>query len=397
MNIISEKFAELGELLQQYMTQEAQAPRPVTVADMSEIETMVPEYLDPGVKLLKVPTIYRFNQSGLRYYFSIDDEQVTFFPSVTTILKETLPTSPGLQELRDRLGKEGYYAFMNERADYGTLLHVFAADYQRHNRNFDTDTISKRIAEYSEEHNLRFDTHNWSYYLNKDLRAIAQFIHDYDVKPIAIELIGKYTGKLQTVLVDNKTELDVCFSGAIDLLCEMTIEEKGFYGEILKNGPRKGEPKETKQSRRVTAIVDFKSGKNGFHPEHEMQLHMYKMMVEQSFGIKVDKLFNVSPKDWETVPNYNIKDQTDSQHAGRIPFLLGSYFCIYPGVRDILIMSGKLNGGNMSECTKWVPAQEWVLGKLGIKPEQKSPQDELHVLAERIKKQPVKITASEAV
>jgi len=373
---IYNKFIELAELFKQQAE-----PAPSTpVRQAAEIEQVTPEFLSPSAKF-QLPIIYRFNQKGLRYYFTADDGQVKFYPSVTTVIEKTTEMSPGLKKIMADMGMAEFYAFMKERAHYGTILHMFIADYLRHGKQFDTDSIPARLNEYIANNNIRFNTDSWIYDLNKDLRSLVQFINDYEVEPLATELIGYYD------------DGNYRFAGAIDLLCEMTIEEKGYFGEVYKSGDHKGEPKESKQTRRILAIVDFKSGKSGFHTDHELQLNMYKLMAEHSLGIHPEKVFNVAPKDWESNPTYSIKDQTDSPQAARIPFLLGSFACIWQEPKNILIMGGKLNGGNMSDCTKWVSAQDWVLSKLGIQTPQVT--DEFHAVAEKIKRQPVKFTAKE--
>lgn len=133
---------------------------------------------------------------------------------------------------------------------------------------------------------------------------------DTDLKPLAIELV--------------LTNPQDGYAGAIDLCAEITIEEKGFFGDVYKTGANAGKPKETKRQRRIRAIIDFKSGRKGFFPEHEVQLLAYKTMWNMHFEkYPVEKVFNWSPKDWRgTTPTYNFKDQTESKNAQKLPYLV---------------------------------------------------------------------------
>jgi hypothetical protein len=139
--------------------------------------------------------------------------------------------------------------------------------------------------------------------------AFAQFVIDCKVKPLAIE-----------ICLYHPTD---GYAGAIDLVCELEIEEKGFFGEKYLSGANKGTPKETKRVRRVFAIVDIKSGRKGFYESHEIQLHAYLDMWDNHFpDVRVEKVFNWSPKEWRNAPSFNLKDQTDSSNTRKLKHLV---------------------------------------------------------------------------
>src|SRR5690606_1373581 len=131
---------------------------------------------------------------------------------------------------------------------------------------------------------------DWITEIKKDILAFAQFMIAKNVKPIAIEIVLFHPE-------DN-------YAGAIDIVCEMDEEEKGFFGETYASGARKGEPKESKRTIRVNAIVDIKSGRKGFHESHEIQLHAYKEMFQVHFpDVPIHRVYNWSPKDWRNTPS----------------------------------------------------------------------------------------------
>lgn len=255
-------------------------------------------------------TVYRLDSSGHRYYYTFDEDgEPRFYVSVTTLIKQTLPTSPSLVKWIADMGYEESQRYAMERAHYGTFMHSQIAELLIA-RCYNLDTIRDRLKLFIESEQLPSDFIGYADDIKKDILAFAQFMKDTDLKPLAIELV--------------LTNPEDGYAGAIDLAAELTIEEKGFFGEVYKTGVNAGQPKETKRQRRIRAIIDFKSGRKGFFPEYEIQLHAYMKMWNMHFEAHpIDKVFNWSPKEWRgKTPTYNLKDQTDSKNAKKLPFLV---------------------------------------------------------------------------
>jgi len=273
--------------------------------------------------------IRRLDKNGTRRYWKVDEQNnATFYFSVTSFLHSVLPTSPQLIKYIADMGYEESREDMNKKALYGTLLHQVCQDLIIAGL-VSLDTLHKTIENYCEENGInKAFAKEWENPLKKDVMAFAQFILDYKVKPLSIEMM---------------LASDIHgFAGAIDLVCEMTITEKGFFGETLKSGPNKGEPKETKRETTVYAIVDLKSGRKGFWESHEIQLECYRLLMKEHYPeLNITNLYNWSPKDWEKTPSYNLKDQTNSRNLAKLPHLLGVYKIQFEG-RDRYIQ--KLGG-----------------------------------------------------
>ena len=173
-------------------------------------------------------------------------------------------------------------------AAYGTFMHC---EFEKLiiNRRYDFDSVPAALLGYMERENLPEKVFSeWLPKVRKDVLAFAQFIKDWNVKPLAVE-IGLYHPKYH-------------YAGCPDLPCVMTDPKTG---------------------KSFVAIVDFKSGRKGFYEEHELQLHLYREMWNVHYPeTPVARVFNFSPKDWRKAPTYNLKDQTDSVNAKKLPYLL---------------------------------------------------------------------------
>ena len=313
------------------------------IADGITVEKLSSIFFDATKLKAQPDPLYRLDSSGHRYYYKFDkDGEPEFFTSVTTLIRNTLPTSPFLIKWMADMGAEESKEYAQERADYGTFLHIQCAELLI-NGTYDLDSLPKKLDAFADVNKVVIQK-GWVDELKKDVLAFAQFMIDTNCKPLAIE-----------ICLSHPTD---GYAGAIDIVCEMDWPEKGFFGETYASGVNKGQPKESKQIKRIRAIVDIKSGRKGFYESNEIQLVAYKNMWEVHFpDVKVDKTFNWSPKSWRTTPSYNLKDQTGSKNIDKLPYLV-SLAKIEDAKRDNMVttVSGKIDlvkglGGNIEELT----------------------------------------------
>lgn len=253
----------------------------ITTEEMKSLFFDKDTLLEPEYKL------YQLNSNGQRYYYRFVDGEPEFYPSVTTILDRTLKQSPFLIKWLANKGMEEAERYRDERAAYGTFMH---AQFEKLliERTYNLDMLKENLRLYIESKNLPQDFIFYADDLKKDMLAFAQFVKDYDVRPLAVEIALVHPDK--------------GYAGMIDLPCTMVK-------------PGKDE--------RFRAIVDFKSGRNGFYEGCELQLHMYMDMWNANYpDHTIERVFNFSPKDWRKKPTYNLKEQTDSPNAKKVPYLL---------------------------------------------------------------------------
>lgn len=266
----------------------------------SDIEQVDSFYIDE-TQLKKQPvTVYRININGGRTYYTVNDKgEPTFYISLTTLTRNTLPTSEFLIKWMCQMGYDESKEYADERANYGTTMHLAFGEFltkKEWNFNITGIWIQQQVNEGKiKPCNLERFTED----LNYDLAAFAQFVVDYKVKPIAIELI----------LVSKDG-----YGTLIDLVCRMMIQVDGLdYDNPYKSGERKGQPREVKVGKMITALLNFKSGRKGFYEDMEIQLEFEKRLFEENYpDIKIDAIYNFSPKEWRSAPTYNLKDQSDS-------------------------------------------------------------------------------------
>lgn len=327
---------ELAALAEPEQEQEKEIAPGMTVEEIRAVYFNADALKEPAYRL------YQLNSEGYRYYYRFDEAgEPEFYPSVTTLLKQVMPTPPALLDWMIANGKDGSAEKRDLAAAYGTFMH---GEFEKLiiNRRYDFDSVPAALLAYMERENLPEKVFSeWLQKIRKDVLAFAQFVRDWNVRPLAVE-IGLYHPKYH-------------YAGCLDLPCSMTDPKSG---------------------KSFTAIVDFKSGRKGFYEEHELQLHLYADMWNANYpGLPAERVFNFSPKDWRTKPTYNLKDQTDSANAKKLPYLL-ALASIEDEKRDntLTIVRGvlSLDEGNISDNILTLSLAELVKTKADEKeaPEQ---------------------------
>ncbi len=307
---------------------------------ISELKAM---YFAEDALLLSPYPLYRYEYKGDRFYYYTNPDEaaagdvkppVHFAVGVTTLTRRTIPQNEGLVRWIAGMGYDAAIAYRDQRARYGTLMHMCFASLLM-SELFNLDLLPEIVRNYCKMHGIVVNEAAWVDDLKQDLLAFTAFLHEYNVKVLAIELS----------LVSPRLGL----AGTQDLLCEMDYEEKGFFGEVYASGARKGEPKETKRTVRTLALVDFKSGRDTTGGVHNAaQLAALRMIMRDNFpqfGEQPVRLYNFHPKDWRKAPSYTLVDQTDAFSEAAVMHLLGLYreYDPTPEERTVIEMHGVIN------------------------------------------------------
>lgn len=225
------------------------------------------------------------------------EDPFRLYTSLTTAINASNRMPPQLLEWYYKHGLKEAKRLLSVAQHYGTLMHITFGEFLRVGSHA-LNEIDVFVDNYLESHNFyERECDNWKEDLKYDLLAFVQFCYDYQVQPLAVEL----------VLVGN------CGIGtAIDLVCKMVIEIEGYFGEVYKTdckGGKKGDPKMSKAEKTITALINFKSGKHGFYRENGIQCIIEQMLFEENFpDVKIEGVFNWAPKEWRESPTYTLKD-----------------------------------------------------------------------------------------
>lgn len=275
----------------------------ITVDDLQYEYLNKERFKTPPVWIKRIAT-----NSSKRYYYSIDgEEEVTLYASGTTFIDNAYKEPyDALTEWKIKTSMAGINPneYAAKRADYGTTLHYLIGRYLQNEvipmgdvsfRKFVSDRIDTLLHLQYREYVV-----NNVHELRKDLLAFQQFAIDYNLEPLAIEL-----------MLGSKKLL---VATAVDLIAYIDVLELTDTGKKYVKGVNKGKPKLEKVPTRKLVIIDFKSGRKGFFEKHQLQLILNEIIVNENYpDLKVDKIYNWSPKAWRKNPGYNFKDQTESR------------------------------------------------------------------------------------
>lgn len=227
------------------------------------------------------PEIFRLEKQSFRWYYQTNPIQ--FYTSITTWLKQVMPTAYFL----NKWYKENDIEYLNERmhysSNYGTLAHIMMVLLLKHG-SIDLSGIDTAVEVYwqaneMEEANLLDELatkEQWISRIKNDLLCIVAFIQERNFEAIAIEWMGDYKGS---------EKIPMKWAGQVDLV-----------GEIDWNGGRK------------TAIIDLKTG--NLYNDQVYQLIGNKLQWDQyNPDINIDLLMNLQPKDFSNKSKFKLKNR----------------------------------------------------------------------------------------
>jgi hypothetical protein len=211
--------------------------------------------------------LYRYDGADGRWYYTVPDTtaagetaRARLYPSVTTVLRQAGPMPPYLLKWTSDYGQRRASQIAQEKADYGTLLHILFGEFVIASE-VDLDGIAASVLEWSAFKRLPWDTVGWAEMLRQDLVGLAAFLLEHEFRPLGVEV----------PLASD----ELGYAGCLDLV--------GYCG---------ADPE--------PAIVDFKSNRNAFYPEQEIQLAAYRTLWNENFPeFKANRLILWGSKDWD--------------------------------------------------------------------------------------------------
>ena len=237
-------------------------------------------------KIPLIEVLWRYDLGNMRHYRRKNGET---FKSLTTFISAVESTPEILQGWREsmleELGSiEKVDAFVDSTATYGTMGHEALAMIAREG-SVDWARLMEWAREALSAQGMTGKTLSLACgTLRDDTATFMQFIHDYKVRILAVELPVWLPDGIAT-LIDFVVEKDVM------LYVDTPMEKR----------------------KRHVCIINYKTGRKGFFESHALQLEGEKRMFNHVYGPtfgEIHNVYNLAPTNWKDVPAYKIKDQT---------------------------------------------------------------------------------------
>lgn len=241
------------------------------------VETMPALFFDENALREVEYTLYRLDSSGLRFYYTLDNNfNPTFYVSVTSKNDVVIPKGYGFHKWLSMNTEEESEYIKESRTCYGNLIHRELPKVLL-DRTYDLDAVPELVEHHAVTHGFASLSGSWTQEFYKEILSFATFVKERNVVPIAVELMLKSD--------------QYGYAGSLDLVCEMDFNRG-----------------------RKVAVVDYKSSKKGnFYENHEVQLKDYVRMWNENFpDKKATHCFNYSGTDWRKKPSYKLQNQTDA-------------------------------------------------------------------------------------
>ncbi len=302
------------------------------------IEQIVPFYFNANAIRQPKSKLFRVYTPKGRYYYTYDfqTEEIQLYIGVTTMIGTLVPKGDQLIKWMVDVGPEQSKIIAGTKAAYGTLMHSIMGKYTL-DKKFDLADIpflvDEAIAKLKPLEQMHVSAAQWVEDLTSDLLAWAQFVKDYNFEPIAMEVMLTHPDG---------------YAGTMDFLGYMDIKQK--------IDPTKKAVESNLITRRVLATIDAKSGRKGFYQEHEIQLESYRHLIHAEWpDLHVEKIYNWSPKDWRTAPDYNLKDQSNSVEAAKFNLIVEmAKIELLKKPISMLLPKGVLGFGEGFEATDYI-------------------------------------------
>ncbi len=331
--------------------------------DESIAEQVRAKYMAPDARIENPWYIYRVNAGG-RYYIKVDENlELPKAPAVSTVQRDYKPESTYVTEWKIKHG-DRWQDRLREAADYGNWLHIlFARMIDGQPVNLTDDAINVSLENYCrngldekrKEKRKYIDYEppkDWVKNIRPDLLALVRWAQEWSFKALAVEIPVWFDGNMP-------------YAGVVDLVGWVTEpltgaekkdirEKRGYLAEYVEKrkarsdllpqveaGDRDAKKELTKVKNRLIklremilkrrfpkkvpflVIVDLKSGRKGFWPEHAIQLRAYRFAWNWEHardGYFVRRVFNLAPNGRNPRGDdqpYNFVEQTNHKNWRR--------------------------------------------------------------------------------